>query len=286
MIRKNYRSVDTYEMDDIEVYSLVKNGSLRAFPSGFWEGVIGLQTAKKILKYVFENLLNWSIEDIKAKSTREMFEEYKLVGMVSTAFDGSMYIAIGETYPELKEWADELYHTNEHADFVYRKYLDDELISILQEKAKELKRIPKGVDMKTPSSGIYNRRFGSWEKSLMKAGIIEDIYKNVDFGKNSKESVISNLKELFASKERVLDKKEILAIYPEGLIKEYFGTYNNLEKVIVGEYTKRDLIKILKKKKEKLGRTPSNKDMKFPMAIVFIDKFGSWQEAIDKLEKT
>ena len=120
----------------------------------------------------------------------------------------------------------------------------------------------------------------------MKAGLIEDIYKDVDFKKNSKESVISHLKELFSEKERVLDKDEIFAIYPEGLIKEYFGTYNKLEKVIIAEYTKKELIKILKKKKEKLGRIPSNKDMKFPMAIVFIDKFGSWQEVIDKLEKT
>ena len=280
------RTTNTYEMDDVEVYQLVKSGSLKSYPNGFWEGVIGLQTAKKILKYVFENLLNWSIEDIKAKSTREMFEEYKLVGMVSTAFDGSMYIAIGETYPELKEWADELYQTNEHADFVHRKYSDDELIYILQEKSKELNRIPKGVDMKTPSSAIYSNRFGSWEKSLMKAGLIEDIYKDVDFEKNSKESVISHLKKLFAEKERVLDKDEIFAIYPEGLIKEYFGTYKKVEKVIVNEYTKKELIKILKKKQEKLGRIPSNKDMKFPMAIVFIDKFGSWQEAIDKLEKT
>jgi len=280
------RTTNTYEMDDVEVYQLVKSGSLKSYPNGFWEGVIGLQTAKKILKYVFENLLNWSIEDIKIKATREMFEEYKLVGMVSTAFDGSMYIAIGETYPELKEWADELYQTNEHADFVHRKYSDDELIYILQEKSKELNRIPKGVDMKTPSSAIYSNRFGSWEKSLMKAGLIEDIYKDVDFEKNSKESVISHLKKLFAEKERVLDKDEIFAIYPEGLIKEYFGTYKKVEKVIVNEYTKKELIKILKKKQEKLGRIPSNKDMKFPMAIVFIDKFGSWQEAIDKLEKT
>jgi len=280
------RETNTYEMDDTEVYQLVKSGSLKSYPSGFWEGVAGLQTAKKILKYVFKDILNWTIDDIKSKANREIFEEYKLVGMISTVFDGSMYICLGEVYPELKEWADKLYQTNEHADFVHRRYSDDELIYILQERSKELNRIPKGVDMKTPSSALYSSRFGSWEKSLMKAELIEDIYKNVDFEKNSKELVIFHLKELFSEKERVLDKAEILAIYPEGLIKEYFGTYNKLEKVIVSEYTKRDLIKILKKKKEKLGRTPSNKDMKFPMAIVFIDKFGSWQKAIDQMEKS
>jgi len=280
------RSTDTFEMDDIEVYQLVKDGSLRSYPSGFWDGVAGIQTAEKVIKYVFKDILNWSIDDIKVKVTREIFEEYKLVGMLKNIYDSSMYICLGEVYPELKEWAIKQYQTNEHADFVHRRYSDDELIGILQDKANELNRIPKGVDMKTPSSAIYSSRFGSWEKSLMKAGLIEDIYKDVDFKKNSKELVISHLKELFAEKERVLDKDEIFAIYPEGLIKEYFGTYNKLEKVIIAEYTKKELIKILKKKKEKLGRIPSNKDMKFPMAIVFIDKFGSWQEAIDKLEKT
>ena len=280
------RSTDTFEMDDIEVYQLVKDGSLRSYPSGFWDGVTASKTAEKITKYVFKDVLNWSIDDIKVKVTREVFEEYKLVGMLKNIYDSSMYICLGEVYPELKEWASKQYQTNEHADFIHRRYSDDELIYILQEKSKELNRIPKGVDMKTPSSAIYSNRFGSWEKSLMKAGLIEDIYKDVDFEKNSKESVISYLKELFAEKERVLDKDEIFAIYPEGLIKEYFGTYKKVEKVIVNEYTKKELTKILKKKQEKLGRVPSNKDMKFPMAIVFIDKFGSWQEAIEKLEKT
>jgi len=280
------RSTDTFEMDDIEVYQLVKEGSLRSYPSGFWDGVTASKTAEKILKYVFKDVLNWSIDDIKVKVTREIFEEYKLVGMLKNVYDSSMYICLGEVYPELKEWANKQYQINEHADFVHRRYSDDELIFILQEKSKELNRIPKGIDMKTPSSAICSNRFGSWEKSLMKAGLIEDIYKDVDFKKNSKESVISHLKKLFAEKERVLDKDEIFAIYSEGLIKEYFGTYNKVEKVITNEYTKKDLLKILKNKKEKLGRIPSNKDMKFPMAIVFIDKFGSWQEAIDKLEKT
>ena len=241
------RSTDTFEMDDIEVYQLVKEGSLRSYPSGFWDGITASKTAEKITKYVFKDVLNWSIDDIKVKVTREIFEEYKLVGMLKNIYDSSMYICLGEVYPELKEWASKQYQTNEHADFVHRRYSDDELIDILQEKSKELNRIPKGVDMKTPSSAIYSSRFGSWEKSLMKAGLIEDIYKDVDFRKNSKESVISHLKELFAEKERVLDKDEIFAIYPEGLIKEYFGTYNKLEKVIIAEYTKKELTKILKK---------------------------------------
>jgi len=64
------RSTDTFEMDDIEVYQLVKDGSLRSYPSGFWDGVAGIQTAEKVIKYVFKDILNWSIDDIKVKVTR------------------------------------------------------------------------------------------------------------------------------------------------------------------------------------------------------------------------
>ena len=45
------RSTDTFEIDDIEVYQLVKEGSLRSYPSGFWDGVTASKTAEKILKY-------------------------------------------------------------------------------------------------------------------------------------------------------------------------------------------------------------------------------------------
>jgi|GEM_PF-4789330 len=278
-------STDTFEMSDTEVYQLVKDGSLKSFPHGMWDGVSGIQTAKKILKYVFENILEWSIEDIKRKSDRKIFEEYKLNGMLSSVFDGSMYIAIGETYPELKEWADFLYETNEHADFDHKRYTDDELINILLEKVKELNRIPKVGEMSKPSAITYNKRFGSWGKALMKAELIEDIYKDIDFKKITRDEVMWKLKNLFSDKERVLDKDELEDVYPEGVIKEYFGNYNKVEKLITGEYTKDDLIKILKNKKEKLGRIPTNKDMKFPRAITFIDNFGSWQKAIDGMEE-
>jgi len=278
------RSTDTFEMEDIEVYSLILDGSLRGYPSGFWDGVQGMQTAKKILKHVFEDLLKWSLEDIKQKADTKLFKEYKLVSMLKSLFDGSLYVALGETYPELKEWADNSYETNEHADFVHRQYTNDELINILQEKAKEINGIPKCNDMQRPNSVTYNKRFGSWDKSLMKAGLIEDIYRDIDFEKYSKDEVIWRLKELFSNKERVLEKEELLKIYPEGVIKEYFGTYNKVEKVIIDSYTKDELIKILKKKQEKLGRTPSNKDMKFPKAIVFIDVFHSWQNALDEMD--
>jgi hypothetical protein len=271
-----------YQLEDIEVYKLVSNGTYRSFPSGFWDGVTGLQSAKKILKYIFEEELNWSSEDIKTKATREILEERKLSGMLSNKFEGSFYKAISETYPELKEWADKLFQTTERGEFEYNRYTDKELIEIIQEKAKELNRLPKTGDIEKPNYEVFKRRFGSWEKALIKAELIENIYEGIDFTKYTKEVIIENLKQITSDKERMLSKSEVYELYPEGVIKEYFGVYSKLEKIISNSFTKKDLIKILKKKEKQLGRMPINKDMKFPKAIVFIDAFGCWDEAIEK----
>lgn len=115
----------------------------------------------------------------------------------------------------------------------------------------------------------------------MKAGLIEDIYSSVDFDQYTKEYVLWKLKEEAIGKERMLEKDEIFELYPEGLIKEFFGSYQTVKKIMENDYSKKELIKIFKNKKEKLGRIPTNKDMKFPQAIVFIDKFGSWGELLD-----
>jgi arsenate reductase-like glutaredoxin family protein len=278
-------SNNLYELSEIEVYDLVLNGTLRAFPHGFWDGVDGYQNAKKILKHVFEDILKWSINDIKTKATREVFDEYKLDRMISSAFDGSIFIAIGEVYPELKEWAEELYREKEYVEFEHKRYTDEELISFLQEKAKEIDKIPRASDMHNPSGMTYSKRFGTWEKALMRAGLIEDIYKGIDLSRYSKEVVIEHFKEICINKERMLDKEELYEFYPEGVIKEFFGSYPTIKKILENDYTQTELISILKKKQKKLGRIPTNKDMKFPRAIVFIDKFGSWQNAIEEISK-
>jgi len=119
----------------------------------------------------------------------------------------------------------------------------------------------------------------------MRAELIEDIYKDIDFDKHPKEDVINDLKKICIDKERLLSKEEIFKLYPEGIIKEYFGSYPVLRKILENDYSKEDLIYILQLKQKKLRRIPTNKDMKFPKAIVFIDKFGSWQNAVDEISK-
>ena len=54
----------------------------------------------------------------------------------------------------------------------------------------------------------------------------------------------------------------------------------NLLKLLSTSYSKEELIQIIQQKYERLGRIPNNKEMKIPQAIVFIEKFGSWNNAL------
>lgn len=275
----------SYELSDIAVYELVKSGAM-VYPSGFWDGVPGLTAAKKIVKYVFTDVLKWSINDIKTKATRQVFQDYKLDRMLTVVFDGSMYIALGEIYPELKEWAEKLYQEYDFSEVSsHKRYTEQELIDILQDKTEKLGRIPKANEMRCPSGITFTYRFGSWEKALMRAGLIEDIYKGINMDEYSQEGILWHLKQVAVEKERTLEKNEVFELYPEAVIKECFGSYPVFKRIFENEYTEKELVKILKRKQKELGRIPTNKDIKFPRPIVFVDKFGSWQEAIETMEK-
>ncbi len=50
------------------------------------------------------------------------------------------------------------------------KYTDDDLIKIIQEKYKELGRVPRRREIK--QNGVIRTRFGSWNNALIKAGLI------------------------------------------------------------------------------------------------------------------
>ena len=48
------------------------------------------------------------------------------------------------------------------------------MIEILINKSKELDRIPSSSDTMRPSTKTYINKFGSWNKALFKAGLIEE----------------------------------------------------------------------------------------------------------------
>lgn len=92
-------------MDAIEIYEYVLSGRLKKFPMGYWKDSEGFNNAVKCFKYLIEDKLNWSDDDIKKHLSRKIFIEYRLYGMFKTYFDGSPYSAIQALYPnKFKPW--------------------------------------------------------------------------------------------------------------------------------------------------------------------------------------
>lgn len=89
---ENYNSV-------IEVYNKVLNGELKKFPYGFWKKTDNvIKNAIICTKYLINNILKWSINDIKKKLTISTFRKYKLYGMLEH-YNNSVYSLLEEVYP-------------------------------------------------------------------------------------------------------------------------------------------------------------------------------------------
>ena len=234
---------------------------------------------------MFENILEWSIEDIKHKVTADIFYENKLGNMLKTLFDNNLLDALLNAYPELADWVEEkknkiIIEKESKESEPREKYTDEELINNLQQKYKELNRNPYIREMSEPEGNVYISRFGSWSNALILAELIEDICTDVD---NSEEAINKAQREIkdFAYKvERLPTKKEVDNLFSPGELISYFGSLKGLYDYLGEGYTEEELINILIDKRNKLGRNPINKDIKFPRPIIFIDKFNSWENAL------
>jgi hypothetical protein len=274
-LQHNKISNSMFELSDIEVYKLVHNGNLDHFPDNFWDGVNGLHAAANITRFLLQDVFRWTIEDIKKKTTAKILEENKLGGMLKARFNGSAYLAVANAFPELKEWGEEQYQEQEQ-----HEYTDKELIDAILEKHKELGRIPKGLEMSNPNGATIANRFDSWEKALIKAGLIEDIYSKIDETQYNKEKIIKSLKSKSLVLGRALNKDEIEKDISKDEIKVLFGTMSNLINIIKNEFSKEELIEILQSKFKSMGKVPEPNSFKYPNVYVFINLFGNWQNAV------
>ena len=278
------------EYDDIEVYNMVMSGTLARFPNNFWEGVDSYGTAKTLTKYLFEKILKWTIDEIKTNNLSEAFFENRLGGMIKCLFDNSVYKAIINAYPELEEWF--IIHEREQRNnqgkeystgFISSRifYTDEELIQKLQDKTKELNRIPIIREMKNPEGSVYIGRFGTWRKALVAAELIEDIFKDVDDSEEKKYEFELIFKKFVLENDRLPTKEEISNIMSEGELITHFNSISGLYNYLNNSYDKDELIHILKHKAKKLNRLPTNRDMKIPRAIKFVEVFGSWDKSLE-----
>lgn len=91
--------------DEIEIFNMVRNGELERYPHSFWSFSDGRKRAINILKYVLENILEWSDEDIIQNYGTNIFGKYKIRGILSRVFNGSPFEALNAVYPNrFKIW--------------------------------------------------------------------------------------------------------------------------------------------------------------------------------------
>lgn len=93
------KQYELFKLSPIEIYKMVLRGDLKAFPRGFWQRPEAEQNAIIVTKFLLEDILKWSENDIKSKLLKSTFDNNKLGGMINTIFNGSPFNAINLTYP-------------------------------------------------------------------------------------------------------------------------------------------------------------------------------------------
>ncbi|KIR03253.1 hypothetical protein P261_02068 [Lachnospiraceae bacterium TWA4] len=126
---------------------------------------------------------------------------------------------------------------------------DEELLDILREKAKELNgRAPIRSEIESRYQVIIKNRFGPWNNAIRKAGLVPST------GPKSEK------------KEDYLSPNELMKKMP----KPY------------EEYSDAELLDIIIKKKNDLGRPPKTKELKLEERLFLSMRFGSISKAYVK----
>ncbi len=102
-----YSSDELLLMDPVEVYKLRLSGVISRFPKNFFsEGNHpNMDVCIKLIKYLLEEKLEWSDEEICEKLSVQVFKDNRLAGMISHIFNNSPYEALSSAYPDkFKPW--------------------------------------------------------------------------------------------------------------------------------------------------------------------------------------
>lgn len=167
-----------------------------------------------------------------------------------------------------------------------QKYTKEALIKILIEFSKKVGRSPSMNEFrnKSPSSTTFINYFGSWNNALKSAGLNTKIQGSEI--KISSEEMIQKVKEYYYKNNKIPQARDFPSTYCER-----FGRWNKLlekAKIPLGrkrDYSKEDLLKILRDYHKKYGRVPSSKEFNkphnfYPAPTTYDKFFGSWNTAI------
>jgi len=79
---------------------MYKPWDLQRTPKGYWN----TETGVKATKWLIEEQLKWSQEEVIEKIDRDVFREHNLGGMLVVCFDSSPFRAVLAAYPNIKPW--------------------------------------------------------------------------------------------------------------------------------------------------------------------------------------
>lgn len=178
---------------------------------------------------------------------------------------------------------------------IRREYTDEELLDYLELFYEKYGEVPMKRDFDNnldyPGSNIYHKRFGSWNKALLLAGLHIR-------GKYTDKELLDMLKRSYKENGKVPIQSDFVnnPEYPSfAYYRNRFGSWN--EALLLAEldidthrkfYTDEELLNYLKEFYNKNGRPPTNVDFtnnsKYPNFNTYAYRFGSWNKALKLVE--
>lgn len=173
-------------------------------------------------------------------------------------------------------------------------YNKEQLIYWLQDFARELGRTPTLLEIDSdpsmPCKSIYQKYFKSYSEVCRKANLEPN--NGGPYERYTDQELLKHLRKLADKLGRTPRSKE-LHQPSRSTYHKRFGSYSEAcrqaglepRKVKVDK-TSKELLKGLKEYSEKVGRTPTQKDLsncdRLPSVGTFQRRFGSWKKAIKK----
>lgn len=103
---RKFNREELSNMHPVDAYKVVLFGRFnKILPRGFWEGDLGLAKARVIIKWLIEENLELSEEELKDQFSFEFLCNYKLRSMLRIVFSNSVFNVIDNSYPrKFKPW--------------------------------------------------------------------------------------------------------------------------------------------------------------------------------------
>lgn len=100
-------------MNVISQYKLIlHNKFYNNFPRGFWLKPNGKKKAIKMMRYLFEEELNWDSDSIVKRIRMKIMHQYKLDTPLRLFFNNDLFTMLNEAYPN--KYAKWMFFENKH----------------------------------------------------------------------------------------------------------------------------------------------------------------------------